>query len=210
MKKLILLAASLVAGWNAVAQFSIPPECVLHIQKAEATTDDYRAALLSIGIEIYNFVLPVDTLPAYNVIVHKDEYRDNSRADSFSFHMGPTSRVIPDGENQEISFSNKIRIISNKVNPDKPGISIELIGSSTMTGPMANLTDRSYASRPFEVQPFETGRKIPLVLFGSFWVDENGHTRFCGSDELDAGMQDEIFRLSPHYYIISVELLPVE
>ncbi|MCD8101061.1 MAG: DUF5041 domain-containing protein [Alistipes sp.] len=71
------------------------------------------------------------------------------------------------------------------------------------------MSDRyvAYSSRPFEEQEFVPGRKTPVVLLGAFWYDERfGVNRFCGSDEVDAAMENELFELSPHYFVVNLRL----
>lgn len=64
-----------------------------------------------------------------------------------------------------------------------------------------------YNSRPFARTDFETGKKIPVVLYGSNWYDEQFDVyRFCGRKELPVDMNDEMFDLIPHYFIISLKV----
>lgn len=63
----------------------------------------------------------------------------------------------------------------------------------------------SYHTRPFKIGKFEENVFIPLVLYGSMWVDErSGIFRFCGEREIDPGMSSEILEKLPHYYVFGV------
>jgi hypothetical protein len=57
------------------------------------------------------------------------------------------------------------------------------------------------------VDKFEEGKFIPLVFFGSYWLDEKyGFFRFCGALEIGADMGQEYIESTPHYYAIGVEI----
>ena len=65
-----------------------------------------------------------------------------------------------------------------------------------------------YESRPFElVEPFEKGKFIPLVLYGSYWYEpENGGCRFCGENEIKPDLSLDIVKYIPHYYVLGIKL----
>ena len=65
-----------------------------------------------------------------------------------------------------------------------------------------------YESRPFElVEPFEKGKFIPLVLYGSYWYEpENGGCRFCGENEIKPDLSSDIVKYIPHYYVLGIKL----
>lgn len=204
-----MLAVILLAGGGAYAQFTIPPEEVPHISRAQTDGADIEAALQAIGVEIFKFVLPVDTLPAYKVIFHIDQYRADSLVNSQSFNAGSTYRYYTEEQGGPASyFSNSIRLICNAVDAAEPKMSIEFVGAMRMGMQIKKETEHPYGTRPFEAYPLETGVKIPLLMYGSFWKDSNGIVRFCGHQEL--GKDDEMMKLSPHYHIYSVELQPAQ
>ena len=60
---------------------------------------------------------------------------------------------------------------------------------------------------PFKVGELKLGEFIPLVMFGSYWFDEEaGYYRFCGESELEADLSSKILSLIPHYYIIGMNV----
>ncbi len=69
----------------------------------------------------------------------------------------------------------------------------------------------SYNSRPFKIEKLEIGKFTPLVLLGSMWYDAqfNIH-RFCGESVIDPEMSADILKYIPHYYVIGVEIKPIE
>ena len=65
-----------------------------------------------------------------------------------------------------------------------------------------------YKSRPFElVPPFEKGKFIPLVLYGSYWYDpEAGGCRFCGDSAIKPDLSSDIVKYIPHYYVLGIKI----
>ncbi|MCD8171883.1 MAG: DUF5041 domain-containing protein [Alistipes sp.] len=131
------------------------------------------------------------------------------KSDTFRFQ--PTiRRVIYDGETEVHNFIyDEISVIFNAGGlRGKNNVSFVIPGIMSMIHPL-EISDRyvAYSSRPFEEQEFVPGRKTPVVLLGAFWYDERfGVNRFCGSDEVDAAMENELFELSPHYFVVSLRL----
>ena len=65
-----------------------------------------------------------------------------------------------------------------------------------------------YESRPFElVSPVETGKLIPLVLFGSYWYEqETGVSRFCGDKQIKPDLSSDIIKDIPHFYVLGIKI----
>ena len=65
-----------------------------------------------------------------------------------------------------------------------------------------------YESRPFEVvAPVEMGKIIPLVLFGSYWYEqETGVSRFCGDKQIKPDLSSDIIKDIPHYYVLGIRI----
>lgn len=66
-----------------------------------------------------------------------------------------------------------------------------------------------YESRPFElVAPVETGKVIPLVLFGSYWYEqETGVSRFCGEKVINPDLSSDIIKSIPHFYVLGIRII---
>lgn len=65
-----------------------------------------------------------------------------------------------------------------------------------------------YQSRPFELTaPFEKGKFIPLVLYGSYWYEpEMGGCRFCGDNEIKPDLSSDIVKYIPHYFVFGIKI----
>ena len=71
--------------------------------------------------------------------------------------------------------------------------------------PGAPQTVYRYEKVPYQPCSFQRDTFIPLVLYGSFWWDEDAKAwRFCGTEELtdEKAKTSNFFKDSPHYYII--------
>ncbi len=65
-----------------------------------------------------------------------------------------------------------------------------------------------YQSRPFELTaPFEKGKFIPLVLYGSYWYEPaNGGCRFCGDNEIKPDLSSDIVKNIPHFFVFGIKI----
>ena len=65
-----------------------------------------------------------------------------------------------------------------------------------------------YQSRPFELTaPFEKGKFIPLVLYGSYWYEPaNGGCRFCGDNEIKPDLSSDIVKHIPHFFVFGIKI----
>ena len=66
-----------------------------------------------------------------------------------------------------------------------------------------------YESRPFElIAPVETGKLIPLVLFGSYWYEEEtGVSRFCGDKQIKPDLSSDLIKSIPHFYVLGIRII---
>lgn len=66
----------------------------------------------------------------------------------------------------------------------------------------------SFISYILRNNPNADSLNIPLVLYGSGWVDEQyGFMRFCGEREIDGNDKTGMILSNvPHYYVVGVEL----
>ena len=66
----------------------------------------------------------------------------------------------------------------------------------------------SYESRPFNlVPPFEKGKFIPLVLYGSYWYEpETGVSRFCGESVIKPDLSSDIVKSIPHFFVLGIKI----
>ena len=62
-----------------------------------------------------------------------------------------------------------------------------------------------YNCVPYKITEFEFNKFIPLVMYGSFWYDEEyDFFRFCGEQEIDPNEGASMQKYMPHYYIVGM------
>ncbi len=80
-----------------------------------------------------------------------------------------------------------------------------------LTSPFDGKETYIYVPRPFIVGEIKLDTFIPLVFYGSAWVDkEYGFIRSCGDDELHPDMPDDIIKNVPHSYVIGVTVKAID
>lgn len=209
MKKLLLITVAIIVGWNACAQFTIPAESVPQIKRENLEVNDLEEVLQGLGLDIFRFSIPADSLRPYKVIFTYDEYAGDSVTISEKIMLGETYLYFTEEQGGPASkHCDNIRIYISNMDETTPKLGLALVGGGYTRTKLEHKTDMPYGTRPFANQQLEENRKIPLVMYGSFWKDRRGFIRFCGSRELTP--DDEMLTQSPHYYIINVELQPVE
>ena len=228
MRKLVCLF-SLLSLWMAA---SVSAQS---LKKQEATMEDYLPLLQASGYHVYSFDISDFLDDTYHFsfkikeYVNREEVQGDGHSSVFSNRMmiaefpeESQKSILEEGsavdpEKGIYSQTKKLTIgfVPSKVDSTRI-VRISLDGMGEMRKPLklkplkAPKSDKlsySYESRPFVVDKFEEGKFIPLVFFGSYWLDEKyGFFRFCGALEIGADMGQEYIESTPHYYAIGVEI----
>mgnify|MGYP003456099408 FL=1 len=228
MRKLVCLF-SLLSLWMAA---SVSAQS---LKKQEATMEDYLPLLQASGYQVYSFDISEFLDDTYHFsfkikeYVNREEVQGDGHSSVFSNRMmiaefpeESQKSILEEGsavdpEKGIYSQTKKLTIgfVPSKVDSTRI-VRISLDGMGEMRKPLklkplkAPKSDKlsySYESRPFVVDKFEEGKFIPLVFFGSYWLDEKyGFFRFCGALEIGADMGQEYIESTPHYYAIGVEI----
>lgn len=228
MRKLVCLF-SLLSLWMAA---SVSAQS---LKKQEATMEDYLPLLQVSGYQVYSFDISEFLDDTYHFsfkikeYVNREEVQGDGHSSVFSNRMmiaefpeESQKSILEEGsavdpEKGIYSQTKKLTIgfVPSKVDSTRI-VRISLDGMGEMRKPLklkplkAPKSDKlsySYESRPFVVDKFEEGKFIPLVFFGSYWLDEKyGFFRFCGALEIGADMGQEYIESTPHYYAIGVEI----
>jgi hypothetical protein len=228
MKKLVCLF-SVLSLWMAA---SVSAQS---LKKQEATMEDYLPLLQAAGYQIYSFDVSEFLDDTYHFsfkikeYVNREEVQGDGLSSVFSNRMmiaefpeESQKRILKKGsavdpEKGIYSQATKLAIGFFPSNVDSvQNVQISLVGMGEMGTPLKlkglklpneNKLFYSYESRPFVVDTFEEGKFIPLVFFGSYWIDEKyGFLRFCGANEIGADMGKEYIESTPHYFVIGVEI----
>lgn len=68
-----------------------------------------------------------------------------------------------------------------------------------------------YQPRPFKVGEIQFNTFIPLLFYGSAWLDVHyGIIRFCGESVLNPQMTDRLIKDVPHSYVIGVTIKKID
>ncbi len=200
--------------------------------------EDYLPLLQASGYKAYSFDISEFLNDTYEITLKFNEYVDslgvvdtfgmqvNNRKMLSSFSEESRQRILKEGraadpEKGIYSQSDKIMIGFCPTNTDSLyTLYLEVkdrqvlkcpLKLKGLVNPSNNQLEYHYTSRPFKMDKFEEGKFIPLVLYGSYWIDkEYGYLRFCGANEMDPDMSTELLEDTPHYYVIGVEINKVK
>ena len=144
----------------------------------------------------------------YKLKIYVDEYHGRDSVKQLRNFASETVRNFP--EHNIYHQAEKLRTMF-RLNTDSTAvISLSIPNFFGLQHPvkLEKVQDfYGYNARPFAVTDFEIDKKIPVVLYGSVWYDEKYNIcRFCGLKELPVDMEDEMFSLMPHYFIISLKV----
>ena len=175
------------------------------IKANEPTLDDYLQLLKAKGYIAYSFDMKDfkdrSVEPVIMEYVKGEEARD-VLGFSFSF---------PIGEKLVIGFapsSNDSTYVYSYQSDGGGGFNAMLKLKPVFAPEMPTKQAYRYESRPFElVAPVETGKLIPLVLFGSYWYEqETGVSRFCGDKQIKPDLSSDIIKDIPHFYVLGIRI----
>ena len=175
------------------------------IRTNEPTLDDYLQLLNAKGYIAYSFDMKDFKGKQYEPVVM--EYANSKEAKDvlgFSFSF-------PLGEKLVIGFapsSNDSTYVYSFQSVGGGGFNATLKLHPVYAPEMPTKQAYRYESRPFElVAPVETGKFIPLVLFGSYWYEqETGVSRFCGEKIIKPDLSSDIIKSIPHFYVLGIKI----
>ncbi|MBO7129874.1 MAG: DUF5041 domain-containing protein [Prevotella sp.] len=175
------------------------------IRTNEPTLDDYLQLLNAKGYIAYSFDMKDFKGKQYEPVVM--EYANSKEAKDvlgFSFSF-------PLGEKLVIGFapsSNDSTYVYSFQSVGGGGFNATLKLQPVFAPEMPSKQAYRYESRPFElISPVETGKFIPLVLFGSYWYEqETGVSRFCGEKIIKPDLSSDIIKSIPHFYVLGIKI----
>ena len=176
------------------------------IRTNEPTLDDYLQLLKAKGYIAYSFDTKDFKGKQYEPVIM--EYAKGKEAKDvlgFSFSF-------PIGEKLVIGFapsSNDSTYVYSFQSVGGGGFNATLKLQPIFAPEMPTKQAYRYESRPFElIAPVETGKLIPLVLFGSYWYEqETGVSRFCGEKLINPDLSSDIIKSIPHFYVLGIRII---
>lgn len=221
MKK-SLFATLLICVLTSVMSFAQDHE-TKQFTYEDADMEDVVSALENINVKIRKFKMPITREESYTPTLIVEEYKNGELLKTNNIQLQPTYREIKYEGYTEFKtyFYDHITFIFNSLDPKKH--MMHYICKETSSGGYPLIWPKdgeenkeednkrviSYHLRPFSAQDLVPGKETPLFLYGSMWYDEKFNIyRFCGSKEVDPEMEDDLFKLSPHYFVIKIKLDP--
>lgn len=215
-------------GYGSLSAADIKPQ--------KATFEDFVPLLEMAGYKVYDYSIAELADKKYQIGVTCREYAGDSLMSenvlTFPFNA-PNIRMISDFPEEfqaRIKAENcydydrgiykcaeKIVIGTYHKNDSTTIMMVNIENMSTASFPLnlKPLDDDGkksyyYNSRPFITGEVVPGQFIPLVFYGSGWIDTRFNVmRFCGANQLTADMSDELVRDVPHSYVVGVTLTPI-
>ncbi|WP_297097787.1 hypothetical protein [uncultured Draconibacterium sp.] len=180
--------------------------------------NDFRDALVQLGINVYKWNLPIPQDKDYSLRFYIQEYektklvkdtiiggvstkhwkiRDNRARYEYVKNLRIITE-IPDGSDKTERLRFRFRLSS--------GVQF---GKSILPRPEYD----TYFLRKFAETEFELEKNIPLLLYSAGWeVNSGGHMvrKFCGPNYPPADLDDYSFKNSDHYFILGYKVLDRE
>jgi len=174
-----------------------------HFQKMPA--EDLENAFSMLNLNVYSIGLSVPEDKKQLVKVYLDEYVQN--------RLIKSNELWEDVLNYDsaMKFENKFSFYFLKKNDTTTIYSIMSPNGSRTTDKI--VMNKKYSVQhgfvPFQAQELVQGKKIPVLLYGSYWHDPNlpkDMLRFCMERSLNSDFSSSAFKEMPHHYIIGIEL----
>ena len=196
MKKTFIIALLALAALAGQAQ---------EIRTIEPTLNDYLPLLKAQGYMVYSFdTKDFNGAQAEPVVMEYVKGEEPKDVLGFSFSMNFGEKLVigfaPSGNDTTTIYTfnfSEGRGFNGRLN------------LRAIYAPEAPTKSRySYESRPFKlVPPFEKGKFIPLVLYGSYWYEpETGVSRFCGESIIKPDLSSDIVKNIPHFYVLGIKI----
>ena len=196
MKKTIITALFALVAMAGQAQ---------EIRANEPTLDDYMQLLKAKGYIAYSFDMKEFKDRSVEPVIMEYVKGEEPRS------VLEFSASFPLGERLVLGFapsSNDSTYVYYFQSVGGGGFTYDLKLKPVFAPEMPTKQACRYESRPFElVSPVETDKVIPLVLFGSYWYEqETGVSRFCGDKQIKPDLSSEIIKSIPHYYVLGIKI----
>lgn len=173
--------------------------------------NDFRDALVQLGINVYKWTVPVPSDKDYKMKFYVQEYEKTKLVKDSVVETWSTKFWGFDENNRaEFQYLKNLRIISEmpdfKDKTDKLKLRVSLnsgkfqFGESILPRPEFGF----YYLRKFEETNFEIGKNIPLLLFTAGWEVNAGGKKvrqYCGPNQPPTDLKDKSLLDSDHYYV---------
>ncbi len=187
----------------------------------------YSFDIKSLNDKQYNLIFScreyqVDSIVRESISPYKRSYENMTLVSEFpeDSRKNITDEEMYDSTRGIYTCAEKIVVGTYPKNESTTILMVDLNNISTfslplelkpLTSPLDGEVTYIYVPRPFKVGEIKLDTFIPLVFYGSAWVDkEYGFIRSCGEDELSPDMSDDIIKNVPHSYVMGVTVKSTE
>lgn len=196
MKKTFIIALLALVALAGQAQ---------EIRTIEPTLNDYLPLLKAQGCMVYSFdTKDFNGAQAEPVVMEYVKGEEPKDVLGFSFSMNFGEKLVigfaPSGNDSTAIYTFNFS--------EGRGFNGRLNLRAIYASEAPTKSRYIYESRPFElVPPFENGKFIPLVLYGSYWYEpETGVSRFCGESIIKPDLSSDIVKNIPHFYVLGIKI----
>lgn len=196
----------------------------LKVNTKQIGVEDIVDVLNVMRVKMFHFDLMPFLADTYEVQVYVEEHEQGKTSKRIElFRMGKNKELLKDSWRykdlpEDTEVWNKITDLSlflTSRNDSTTLLTIKVPNAMTTNvvlklHPLGKEKVYFYEARPYILRnnPNVDSLNIPLVLYGSGWVDEQyGFMRFCGEREIDGNDKTGMILSNvPHYYVVGVEL----
>ena len=203
---LIIVMSLIMNGYTAKKESHIPKDEGLSI-----VIRDLQEAIALAGINIFNFDIAAPQGASYKLHLFLDEFENSKLIKEKEIIRFNAAYAIFDGNKKLEKVIDQLRIINHKFDHEglyggkqnKTQVKTAA-GANTFLFTIDEKYPYPHEFRKFKKSPLITGKKVPLLLYGSYWHDGN-FVRFCTQREMDPDFGNDAFNLMPHYYVFSYQ-----
>ena len=177
--------------------------------------NDFRDALVQLGINVYKWNLPIPQDKDYKVHFYLKEYEKGKLIkDTVLYKSSSKYWGFGDEGLAKYKYFKNLRIISEMPDEKDEYFKLKFSLNSGKFQFGKYIKDRpelrSYWLRRFAETDFEIGKDIPLLLYTSGWEIMAGGKKsrqYCGPNNPSADLNDNSFDDSLHYIIVGYRVL---
>lgn len=196
----------------------------LKVNAKQIGVEDIVDVLNVMHVKMFHFDLRPFLVDTYDVQVYVEEHEKGKVPKRIElFRMGKNKELMKDfwrdknlPENAEVwDKITDLSLFLTSRNDSTTLLTIKIPNVMTTNvalklRPLGKEKVYFYEDRPYILRnnPDADSLNIPLILYGSGWVDEQyGFMRFCGEREIDGNDKNGMILSNvPHYYVVGVEL----
>ena len=180
--------------------------------------NDFRDALVQLGINVYKWTLPIPQDKDYKLYFYIQEYEKTELLKDTLVEDWSTKNWGFDSKNRAIyTYLKNLRIITKMPDTDSDRFTLRFSLNSGKFQFGERFQDRvelrPYFLRKFEETEFEIGKNNPLLLYTSgeeILAAGRKSRRFCGPNYPASDLSDDYIKNSIHYFVIGYRVVDEE